>query len=109
MIKKALFALTLAAFVVPASAFAYTGTITFKGGCRVSNTGSCTLSVSGTEGAVKIYAATSANGRFGAVSNPFTAPGTKRIANSKNNVCFYARPVSSSNSSVRTRIICLAN
>ena len=35
----------------------------------------------------------------------FTAPGTKRIVNSKNNVCFYAKAY---NSNSRTRMICLA-
>ena len=104
MIKKALLAATLIALVGPASAFAYSGTLVFKGGCRATDSGSCTVSVSGTTGSVKLYAASSLNGTYGAVSNPFTAPGTKRIANSKNNVCFYARAVNSAN---RTRAICL--
>ena len=104
MIKKSLLVAAFIALVGPSSAFAYTGTIVFKAGCRVTDSGSCTLGVSGTSGSVKIYAAPTINGHYGAVSHPFTAPGTKRIANSTNNVCFYARAVDSAD---RTRKICL--
>ena len=101
---KALVLAALFAVVAPVSAFAYTGTLTFKAGCRASDSGSCTLGVTGTTDSVKIFAASSSNGNYGAVSRAFTAPGTKRIANSSNNVCFYAK---STSSSARTRKICL--
>ena len=101
---QALVLAALVAVVAPSAAFATTGTLKFKGGCAVSDSGSCTLGITGTTGSVKIYAASSATGNFGAVSRAFTAPGTKRIANSSNNVCFYARATDSRN---RTRIICL--
>ena len=92
------------AFALPASSFAYTGTLKFKSGCKAANTGSCTLGVSGITGSVKIYASSTQNGSYGAVSNAFTAPASKRIANSANNVCFYAKNTSTSE---RTRKICL--
>lgn len=92
------------ALVAPASSFAYTGTLKIKGGCAVANTGSCKLSVTGTSGSVKIYAAPALDGHYGAVSNSFSAPGEKRIANSSNNKCFYAR---STSSSARTRQVCI--
>lgn len=104
MIKKTLVVgvvLSLAA----TSAFAYEGQIKFKGGCKVANTGSCTIEVAGLEGAAKIYAASEPEGKYGAVTKEFTAPGAKRITNSVNNVCFYARAVASAS---RTRKICLA-
>lgn len=105
MFSRSLIVACLIAMASPLSAFAYTGKITFKGNCAVSNTGSCTIGVTGIDGSAKIYASTEMNGHYGAVTNAFTAPANKRIANSENNVCFYARAVDSSS---RTRIICLA-
>lgn len=103
MKRNALLAIALAFVVAPIAAFADTGTIKFKGGCAVSNSGSCTIAVSGNPSPVKLYAASAPDGKYGAVSNLFT--GTKRIANSKNNVCFYAR---AQNAAHHTPVICLA-
>ncbi len=104
MIKKSLVLAALLTFIAP-SAFAYDGAIKFKGGCKVENTGSCSIAVSGLSGSVKLYASSAPNGTYGAVTHTFTAPGVKRIANSVNNVCFYARKVGATS---RTREICLA-
>ena len=104
MVRKMLLAAALIAMVAPASSMAYTGTLKFKGGCAAKDTGMCTLGVTGTQGSVKVYAAPAMNGHYGAVTKAFTAPGTKRIANSSNNVCFYAKRLADNK---RTREICL--
>ena len=102
MLKKLLAAAIVAA-IVPVSAHAYEGKITFKGGCQISNSGQCILGVTGLEGSTRIYSAKSADGSFGPVTKTFTAPGKKRIVNSVNNVCFYAKKTNGA----RTRAICL--
>lgn len=105
MLRKGLISAIFLGLLAPAAAFAYSGTLTFKGGCAVSNSGNCILKVSGVTGEVKIYASSSENGTYGAVSTRFTAPGSKRIANSTNNKCFYAKVVATG---ARTRKICLS-
>jgi hypothetical protein len=105
MSKKTLLAAALIAMTAPAMAFAYDGVLTFKAGCAVKNSGSCVIGVSDTTGSVKIYAASGPQANFGPVSNAFEAPGTKRIANSTNNVCFYAK---APGATTRTRMKCLA-
>ena len=84
----------------------YDGSISFKGGCRVANKGSCILAVTGQGAQTKVYASTQPDGKFGAVTHAFDASSdtTKRIANSTNNVCFYAKAPDLK----RTRTICLA-
>lgn len=103
MNKNMMLSMALAVALSPVAVFADTGTIKFKGGCAVSNSGSCTIAVTGNPAPVKLYAAPSIDGKYGTVSKLFD--GSKRIANSKNNVCFYARGQNAAN---RTPIICLA-
>lgn len=107
MVRKVIALAVLVACIAPVAAFAdYDGTIVFKGGCAVKNSGSCTIEVTGQGAQTKIYASSTPDGKFGAVTNAFDAStsATKRIANSSNNVCFYARSTDHS----RTRKICLA-
>ena len=107
MLRKFFAVAAIIAFVAPVAAFAdYNGTISFKGGCTVSNSGSCILAVTGQGPQTKIYASSTPDGKFGAASHAFdaTSATTKRIANSSNNACFYAK----SPELKRTRIICLA-
>lgn len=106
MLRKIIAAAALFACVAPVAAFAYDGSIAFKGGCKVSNSGSCQLAVTGQGAKTKIYTSATPDGKFGVVSNAFdaTTATVKRIANSTNNVCFYAKATDTK----RTRTICLA-
>lgn len=93
--------------VLSGAAFAqssYTGTLKFRGGCKVADAGSCILGLTGTSGSFRIFASSSLNGRYVPVSRPFTAPGTKRIANTSLNKCFQARRATGTQ---RSRTICL--
>ncbi len=105
MVRSIFALLAVAVCVAPVAAFAANdGSISFKGGCAAKNSGSCTLAVDGQGVKTKIYASSAPDGKFGAVTHTFDASSatTKRINNSSNNSCFYAKSPDHN----RTRMIC---